>query len=594
MMTRNAKSVLILAAAAVLLPSVARAAMPLSNGSVFNETFTSYPDDPKSAAIGAGATVAGGVVQLTTTVPSEGVFRAFNLGIAAGSEYVLQYDFRLNAPSGDNFYLLYSQDNVSPYQQDIKMRVYNDVSTPSTWEFQVDDANFYYQYGGYNYNQWYQVTVHHDTSNLVTVYMDGAMVGTFADLEPTLGVDLMQMGDPSGGAGYGNATLDNVRIGGAVYSQPTWGANQSGDWNVYSSWKTSYGIPNGVDATANLGSAITTPRTVFTDSAVTVGSLNFDNAIGYQITGQGSLSIDVSTGSGSINVVQGSHKINLPLFINDNTTANIATGATLRISDPMTQVGGTTLTKTGNGTLIIESPVYNTAPATLASAAGVTSALRDLGIHTTLNVSGGTTNLSSTQHLAALNVSGGIARVGPGSGVLVSTKSLAISGAGKVDIENSKMVIDYTGSPVLSSVKTAIDSGSLTSSQLMSGRAIGYGEASDLFAGPTGSFAGETIDSTSVVIAYTVVGDASLDGTVSSADFNQFIAGYGTLSNARWTQGDFDGDGKVTTMDFNLLAGQFGQSLPASASLGSVVPEPASLGLLLTPLMLTVRRTRRR
>jgi hypothetical protein len=215
-----------------------------------------------------------------------------------------------------------------------------------------------------------------------------------------------------------------------------------------------------------------------------------------------------------------------------------------------------------------------------------------LGTHTTLNVSGGTTNLASTQHLAALNVSGGTARIGPGSGVLVSTKALAISGAGRVDIENSKMVVDYTGSSVFPSVKAAINSGSLTSSQLTAGRAIGYGEASDLFAGPTGSFAGETIDSTAVVIAYTVIGDASLDGTVSSSDFNQFIAGYGMLSNARWTQGDFDGNGKVTTTDFNLLAGQFGQSLPAPA-LGSVVPEPTALSLLLSPLMLTMRRTRR-
>ncbi|MEO8328504.1 MAG: DUF3093 family protein, partial [Candidatus Nanopelagicales bacterium] len=46
--------------------------------------------------------------------------------------------------------------------------------------------------------------------------------------------------------------------------------------------------------------------------------------------------------------------------------------------------------------------------------------------------------------------------------------------------------------------------------QLTAGRAIGYGEASDLFAGATGPFAGQIIDSSSVVIAYTVVGDASL------------------------------------------------------------------------------------
>jgi hypothetical protein len=592
MMQRNAKLALVLAAGSVMFSVRALAQVPVSNGNVFNETFTTYPEDPKSGAIGEGAFVANGVVTIQTLGPTEGVFRASNLNIAAGAEYVLEYDVRVNAPSGDNFYLLYSEGSAPPWEQDIKMRIYNDTSTPSTWEFQVDDYNYYYQYGGYNYNQFYHVTVHHDTSNNIKVYFDGSLVGSFVDREPGMAVNLMQLGDSSGGSGYGNITLDNMRIGAAEYVQPTWNVNQSGDWNAFANWRTSYGVPNAVDAVANLTSAISSPRTIVTDSAVTLGTLKFDNASGYQVTGQGSLSIDVSSGSGSINVVQGSHKINLPLFINDNTTANIASGATLRISDPMTLVGGKTLTKIGTGTMVIESPVYNTAPATILSAAGVITALRDLGSNTTLSVSGGTTNLPATQHLAGLDVSGGSVKVGPGANVVVSTKSLSISGSGQVDLQNSKMVVDYTGSSVLSAVKSAINAGSLTSSQLTTGRAIGYGEASDLFVGPTGFFAGETVDSTSVVIAYTVTGDASLDGTVSSADFNQFVANYGKLANARWTQGDLDGDGKVTTVDFNLLAGNFGQSLPSGASLGSVVPEPASMGMIASIAMIGLRRGR--
>jgi len=376
------------------------------------------------------------------------------------------------------------------------------------------------------------------------------------------------------------------RIG---YSMSSWNVNRSADWATVGNWTG--GVPNGIDATANFAAAITAPRTVFTDTPVTLGTLKFDNPGSYLLSGQGSLSIDVSTGSGSINVVQGSHKINLPLFINDNTTANIASGATLRISDPMTLASGMKLTKTGTGTLIIESPVYNTAPANITSTAGVTSVLMDLGSKITLHVAGGTTELSSTQHLAALGVSGGTVKIDTQSNGVVLSKSLAITGTGKLDLQNSKMVVDYTGASVLSSVKSAINSGSLTSSLLVAGRVIGLGEASDLFAGPTGSFAGETIDSTSVVIAYTVIGDASLDGTINSADFNQFVANYGLLSNARWTQGDFDGNGKVTTSDFNILAGRFGQSLPAP-TLGIVVPEPGS-GLVLGVLLLgLVRRNR--
>jgi hypothetical protein len=371
---------------------------------------------------------------------------------------------------------------------------------------------------------------------------------------------------------------------------PSWRSSSSGDWNSSSNWFVA--VPNGVDAKAQFGSSSST-RTIFSEAGVTLGSLKFDSASTYQIAGNGSLSIDVSTGSGSISVAQGTHKINLPLFINDNTTADVAAGAMLKISDPMTLVGGSTLTKIGDGTLSIEAPVSNTAPATIALAGGVTNALMDLSNTTTVAVSGGTTNLKATQHLAALNVSGGTVKVGPGTNVVVSTKALSISGSGQVDLQNSKMIVDYEGASVLAAVKTAINTGHLTSSQLTSGRAIGYGEASDLFAGPSGTFAGETVDSTSVVMAYTIVGDASLDGSVSSSDFNQFIGGYGKLSNSRWTQGDFDGDGKVTTTDFNLLAGNFGTSLPAGSSLGSVVPEPASASLLMAGTVIMLRRWRR-
>jgi hypothetical protein len=369
-----------------------------------------------------------------------------------------------------------------------------------------------------------------------------------------------------------------------------WQLDVSGNWNSATNWSGS--IPNGVDVVANFLGAISEPRTVFTDTPVVLGSMKFDNTNSYQITGQGSLAIDVSTGSGSIQVVQGNHKINLPFTLNDNTTVDIAAGTSLKISNPMTLVGGVTLNRIGDGTLSIEAPVFNVAPATLALTSGVTSALMDLGTNTSIQVSGGTTNLQATQHLASVSVSGGRLNVGPGTSVVAVTKSLSISGNGKVDLQNGKMVIDYTGASSLAGVKAAINAGSLTSSQLTSGRAIGYGEASDLFAGATGPFAGQIIDSSSVVVAYTVTGDASLDGVVSSADFNQLVANYGVVSNARWTQGDFTGDGKVTTLDFNVLSGNFGQSLPPGAALGSVVPEPASFSLILACGLVTRKHRR--
>lgn len=200
-------------------------AVPMSDGSIFKETFTTYPEDPKSAAIGPGANVISGFMHIETTTGTEGVFRADSVNIPASTEYVMEYDFRVNSNSGDNFYLLYTQGSSSPWEQDIKMRVYDDLSSPSTWEFQVDDASppTWHQYGGFNYGQWYHFTVHHtnNINNDVVVYMDGSLIGTFTDRVPSLNVQLAQLGDSSGGNGYGNADVDNVSIGAPVVPEPT-------------------------------------------------------------------------------------------------------------------------------------------------------------------------------------------------------------------------------------------------------------------------------------------------------------------------------------------------------------------------------------
>lgn len=91
-------------------------------------------------------------------------------------------------------------------------------------------------------------------------------------------------------------------------------------------------------------------------------------------------------------------------------------------------------------------------------------------------------------------------------------------------------------------------------------------------------------------------GDANIDLSVDSTDFNALLGGYGKLSAALWTEGDFDGDQKVTTTDFNILAGNFGLTPPPlpGATLGSVVPEPAAISAVAlgSVLMFARRRTR--
>jgi hypothetical protein len=409
------------------------------------------------------------------------------------------------------------------------------------------------------------------------------------DLLSTPGLATFQLKFEQESGNFGYLDFLNVTAN-LVPISPQWVA-QSGDWHSAFSWAG--GIPNAVDAAANFRSLITSPSTVFTNIATTVGTVVFDSSNTYVVAGAGSLTLDVSTGSAHIDVLQGSHKINLPLYLNDSTVANIAAGATLTIADPLTLVGGSTLTKTGDGTMNIISTVENAAAASLVVAAGAVNASLDLGTMMTLSSTGGTTNLKHSQHIASLEVSGGKVIVGPAANVVLNTKSLSITGSGQVDLRNSKIVVDYSGGSALAQVASAVSSGRLTSSLLTADTAIAYGEASDLFTSFPAVFAGEIVDADSVLIAHTVVADASLDGTVSSTDFNLLVSHYGQTSASRWTQGDFDGDGRINTLDFNLLAGHFGQSLPPAAALGATVPEPTTLSAAMLCGLILGRRSRR-
>src|SRR6185295_14198137 len=179
----------------------------------------------------------------------------------------------------------------------------------------------------------------------------------------------------------------------------------SGDWNVAANWALG-SVPNAVDATADFLDVITTAHTIFTDTPVTVGSMTFNNPNSYVIAGAGSLSIDVSSGSGALNVsgASGSHKINLPLFINDNTTANIAANTTLTLADPVVVAGGSALTKTGSGTLRIISTFTGSGPASINVAGGTTQI--DFGIGTPATAS------TAADAKIALSVSGSKAAFG--------------------------------------------------------------------------------------------------------------------------------------------------------------------------------------
>src|SRR5206468_174900 len=127
--------------------------------------------------------------------------------------------------------------------------------------------------------------------------------------------------------------------------------------------------------------------------------------------------------------------------------------------------------------------------------------------------------------------------------------------------------------------------------------ALGYAEASSVGIGAGGgTFSGQAVDNTSVLVRYTLSGDSNLSGGVDLTDFTFLAANFNKVGGATWLQGDYNYDGNVDLTDFTFLASNFNQSLSAgdAASLGAPVPEPSTVTAAVAGAIWMFDRRRRR
>jgi hypothetical protein len=324
-----------------------------------------------------------------------------------------------------------------------------------------------------------------------------------------------------------------------------WNNPAGGDWNNGANWDVGgvQSVPNAVGAAAHFLSSITQSRTIYADQPVTVGSMKFDNANSYLITGVASLTLQqTGLGSSTIEVLSGTHKLNIPVFVNSNTNVTVSAGATLKVSDPVTVAAGKTITQSGN--VVFESTVTMLPGSAIALGATLN------GAHT------------------------------------LSINNLDMASDAKVDVSNNAVLVGSGSAASMSeSVRSAFNGGAWNGSGITSSAAAA--DASHR----TGVGIADSDDG--VLLKYTYFGDANLNGTVDSGDFAALAAHFN--GSGLWNQGDFNYDGIINALDFGALATNFGQagagSLGASA-LGSLIPEPGALALAATSLLLTGRRPR--
>ncbi|MGA2442204.1 MAG: autotransporter-associated beta strand repeat-containing protein, partial [Tepidisphaeraceae bacterium] len=224
-----------------------------------------------------------------------------------------------------------------------------------------------------------------------------------------------------------------------------------------------------------------------------------------------------------------------------------------------------------------------------------------------MSISGGTLKL-------ATGVSGGS---GPAVTSPIDLTSLSITGTGVLDVNNDHVIITYgAGDPfstIAGYIKSGYNGGGWNGPGIISSAAqiktnglsygLGYADGKD------GKVSG--LVSGQIEVAYTLLGDANLDGLVNAADFTILAANFNQPVTG-WDLGDFNYDGLVNAADFTDLAANFNQSVSGAATAGDVaaldafaaanglsiptssVPEPASTGLLTLGLVSVLARRRRK
>lgn len=330
-------------------------------------------------------------------------------------------------------------------------------------------------------------------------------------------------------------------------AEVSWAGNVSGTWTDNARW-TGGVAPNVGGISVRFGNVITAARQVTVPSAVKAGVLTFDSAQGYGLVGAGTITMDSdSIQPAQIVVVNGNHSMGVPVILAGDTTVTVPAGRKLSL---VQMLGGknSLISVTGGGTLAVSSVVEGER-LTISGGSFV-----DLGRGAA--VMHGMTEAEVRQLVGMWWDSGQTTAVGLGSSV-----------AGVV-----------SGRDELATLAVTVN---------------GNGSGGMLLA----NLGGVSLVTTDVLVKYTYLGDANLDGSVTAADLSRLLGGVrGHLTG--WANGDFNYDGVVDGDDLADLmrslrfqGASFGNE---GGVMGGNVPEPgAAMGIWVVGVMGLGRRVRR-
>jgi hypothetical protein len=412
----------------------------------------------------------------------------------------------------------------------------------------------------------------------------------------------------------------NGKIGMTLFnSEPRSGKVMLGAWDAFNSVGTPEPLDYHLFDNINVSTYGTaTPNVIGADSYALFNSSTASNGAGaltslaiesgssVDLSGTGALTIG-GEGYGAILADGAAHTISKPLALAADTGIYIGEGASLTIN-AVSGGSNVDINKTGRGTLTLGSGVEGKS----------------------LTVSAGRVNLGGTTKVEQLWLF-----YQPAAD---ATPPFALSpDSGILDLGTSAVAVDYinrgvdpaaaegtTNSPLQQLARylnTGFNEGlwdgpGMVSSALPGGDPsffIRLVEASTLgYADGATWIDGVTIDTTTVLVGYTYIVDANFNQAVDFADLlvvaQNYDPNFDPVANPpkQWYQGDFTNDGIVGFDDLLALAQLYGSALLQGHSVTnpelanqfehhwglarSVIPEPATLGLLAGAGLLALRR----
>ena len=162
------------------------------------------------------------------------------------------------------------------------------------------------------------------------------------------------LGVAFGGADYHGANVSVTLDSEATTGSFIWGADGIGNWATSGNWIPRQ-IPNDPEHEVIFSTGITGPTTVVTNFPLTVNRMEFDNAThSFAVGGLGHVNFAMGSDAPRIDVVAGNHEFQAGVFLRNDTTVDVSTGAMLTFNNSLNLMGKT-LTKSGAGTLAVRN-----------------------------------------------------------------------------------------------------------------------------------------------------------------------------------------------------------------------------------------------